>query len=363
MSENLQDKLISAYEYTEYDISYPVIITRREIRQVNGLEKRYLQLHFQKTDNNVKAFKLNVKCYSDFGEEENITDISFQEVDKLNIEFSKVVLLKPNVNKVEVEITQCLLLDNSVVEPKTKQTVNKIFKPFNKEDLEAGKRLLPDANGYPADNGFNWFCACGTLNDGAEPQCKFCKSSKNVVFERVTEEKLQQEKENSKNKKAKEQRYIINGYACFLAFVMFISLCIPVVSDGLYGNLIGFDFLGKHHWSCDGIGVLIKYVLWVYLIVSIIFMGLNVFCIISGKLKSMRVADITAVVCAVFCFIYVVMGFLAGIDSYYDIFPLSFISVIINAPFIALYFIYRKKIDRVMILIHKIFNHQTTNQK
>lgn len=352
MPENSKDILISDYDYTEYDIAYPVIIIRWEVRQVSGLEKRYLQVYFQKISNNVKAFKLNVKCYSDFGEEE-ISDLSVQEIDKQSLEFSKVVPLNPIINKVELNITQCLSLDGSVFDNKEKQTVENIFRPFAKEDREAGERLLSGAAGYPADNGVNWFCACGTLNNGDELVCKSCKNNKNVVFESVTEENLQRENTNAKIKKVKEQRYLVNGYACFLAFIMFITLAIPINNDGWYGKLTGFDFLGEHSWSVDGIGVLIRFVLWAYLIVSIIFIGLNVFSIFNDKFKSLRVANITAVVCAVSCFIYVALGFLSMIDT--GSFPLSFISIIVNAPFLAIFFVYRKKIDRVIAWIHKAF--------
>lgn len=238
MPENIQDKLISDYEYTEYDIAYPVIITRWEIMQVKGLDKRYLQIYFQKISDTVKSFKFNVKCYSDFGEVENITDILLQEIDKKDLEFSKVIPLKSEVSRVEIFITQCLLLDNSMIEPKGKQIVLDTFIPFNDEDLEAAKRLLPTAKGLPIDNVSHWYCACGALYSSDTKRCEKCNKSKKEVFSLIIPETIQEEKVKAENDavvstKAKKKKKITiasiaSGCTAFV-LILFLILWFTVI--------------------------------------------------------------------------------------------------------------------------------------
>lgn len=246
MPENIQDKLISAYDYKEYDIAYPVIITRWKIMQVNGLDKRYLQVYFQKISDTVKAFKFNVKCYSDYGEVENLTDISLQEIDKKDLEFSKVVPLKSEIKKVEINIQQCLLLDNSMVEPKGKQMVVNTFKPFNEEDSEAGKRLLPNAKGYPIDNLSHWYCACGKLNIADSKKCISCKLEKNTVFEKITEENIKQENSFIQNNNAEQ----IRNRRKRKKLITIIS-CVAVVICILVGIFVG-TFAPLQNVTVDG---------------------------------------------------------------------------------------------------------------
>lgn len=260
MPENLQDKLISDYVYKEYDIAYPVIITHWEIMQVNGLDKRYLQVYFQKISDTVKAFKFNVKCYSDFGEVENLSDISLLEVDKIGLEFFKVVPVKAEVNRVEINIQQCLLLDNSIIEPKGKQMVVNTFMPFNKEDLEVGKRLLPNAKGYPIDNVSHWYCACGALHSSNTQMCGKCNKSKKAIFCLITPEKITEERVNQINQeevivKAKKKKKITiasiaSGCTAFILalFLILWFTVIPIPTVKQNGITYSRDSDG-HYWA------------------------------------------------------------------------------------------------------------------
>lgn len=56
MAENLQDEILVFEDCEEFNISYPVTVTRWEIKQVQGLNKQYLQVYFQKLIDSVKAF-------------------------------------------------------------------------------------------------------------------------------------------------------------------------------------------------------------------------------------------------------------------------------------------------------------------
>lgn len=243
MPENIQDKLISAYDYKEYDIAYPVIITRWKIMQVNGLDKRYLQVYFQKISDTVKALKFNVKCYSDIGEVENLTDISFQEIDKNDLEFSKVVPLKSEINKVEVNIIQCLSIDGSAIEKQHKTIVVNTFKPFNEEDSEAGKRLLPNAKGYPIDNVSHWYCACGVLYSSDTKRCEKCNKSKNEIFTLITSENMQEARiKESYDIKKHNDKLKINGVFIFaLGILTLLTLFIPILSVNEV-NVVVFGF-------------------------------------------------------------------------------------------------------------------------
>lgn len=195
MTENLQDEILAFEDCTEYNISCPVIITRWEIKQVLGLSKQYLQVYFQKLDNTVKAFQLNVACYSAFGKEiEKLSDISIQEVDKKGIEFSEVIPLNSDIQRVEFFMCQCLLIDGSIIEKHDKQMVVNTFKPFTEEDRAVAQRLLPSAAGYPMDNVTHWYCVCGKLNVKGRKDCISCGAIKSDIFQHITEENIQKVK-------------------------------------------------------------------------------------------------------------------------------------------------------------------------
>ncbi|MCH5159755.1 MAG: hypothetical protein J1F66_02770 [Clostridiales bacterium] len=232
MPEQIQDEIINFEDFNEYNISYPVIITRWEIKQVRSLNKQYLQVYFQKISDTVKAFKFNVKCYSAFGEVvEDIADVSIQEVNKKNTQFSEIVPLKTEIRKVEINLKQCLLLDDSVVEPKGRQIAINNFKLFDEENAEAGKRLLPSAKGFPVDNLSHWYCACGALHSAEMQECGNCHKSKQEIFTLVTAEKIQEEKltiaeiERKNNQKKKIHSLVLT---C-ITFATIIITLIPTV--------------------------------------------------------------------------------------------------------------------------------------
>ena len=232
MTEQIQDEIINFEDFEEYNISYPMIITRWEIKQVRGFNKQYLEVYFQRISDTVKAFKFNVKCYSAFGEViEEITDISIQEVDKKSVQFSEVVPLKTEIRKVEINLKQCLLLDDSIVEPKGKQMAINNFKPFIEEDSEAGKRLLPSAKGFPVDNVSHWYCACGALHTAEMHKCENCNKTKQEVFALVTAEKIQEEKltiaetERNNSKKRNIQKIVLAG----ITFATILVTLIPLI--------------------------------------------------------------------------------------------------------------------------------------
>lgn len=239
MTEQIQDEIIYFEDFNEYDISYPVIITRWEIRKVHCIDKQYLQVYFQKISDNLRAFNFNVKCYSVFGEVvDEIAEISIDKVDKKNIQFLKVVPLKPETQKVEIYLQQCCLLDNSVIEPKGKQMVVNTFKPFNEEDLEAGKRLLPNAKGYPIDKVSHWYCACGAIHYAESDNCERCNKTKSEIFSLITPNKLQEEKTQiTKIESEKKKKKIVFSsitLATTLFTLIFLNIYQLFIVDGLY---------------------------------------------------------------------------------------------------------------------------------
>ena len=207
MAEDLQDEILEFKEYKEFNISYPVIVTRWEIKQVRGLNKQYLQVYFQKLDNNVKAFQLNINCYSTFGKElERLSNIPIQDIDKKERRFSQVIPLTADTRKVEIFICQCLLVDGSIIEKNERQMVVYTFKPFAEEETVAGKKLLPCSIGYPIDNTTHWYCACGTLNLKDSRKCFACGNEKSKVIQLITKENIQKEKEDIKQKELEKQK-------------------------------------------------------------------------------------------------------------------------------------------------------------
>jgi len=192
MAENLQDEILVFEDCKEFDISYPVTVTRWEIKQVHGLNKLYLQVYFQKLINSVKAFQLNIACYSAFGnEEKTLSGISIQDVDKKGVEFSEVIPLNSDIRKVEVYLSQCLLTDGTTLKVKERRIVENSFVPFEKEDRAAAQRLLPNANGYPLEKGTHWFCACGAVYSSERENCIKCGKSKQEIFSVIVTEKLE----------------------------------------------------------------------------------------------------------------------------------------------------------------------------
>lgn len=115
MPKHLQDKQISAYEYTKYNVAYPIIITRWEIKKVHGIDKRYLQIYFRKIDKDILDFKFSLKYINASGAqtEEHIVN----NVNDKKSEFFEIVPLNSQVNSVEVTILQCSLLDATVLKP------------------------------------------------------------------------------------------------------------------------------------------------------------------------------------------------------------------------------------------------------
>ncbi|MDE6667554.1 MAG: hypothetical protein K2K38_04305 [Clostridia bacterium] len=230
MPEQIQDEIISFEDFNQYDISYPVIITRWEIKQVHGLNKQYLQVYFQKISDNVRVFHFNVKCYSVFGEAvDEITGISIDKVDKKNIQFSEVIPLKSEIRKVEIYLQKCCLLDNSVVAPKGRQMVVNTFKPFNEEDLEAGKRLLPNAKGFPIDNVSHWYCSCGLLYSSDMQKCGKCNKSKKEIFTLLTPESIDEEKlKFNKNYAERKNKKAV------LSTIVFANTLLTLILVGFY---------------------------------------------------------------------------------------------------------------------------------
>lgn len=324
MPEKLQDKLISNYVYKEYDISYPIIITRWEIMQVKGLDKRYLQVYFQKISDTAKAFTFNAKCYSDFGEVENLSDISLQDVDKNSLEFSKVVPLKAEVNRVDINIQQCLLLDNSMVEPKGKQIVVNTFKPFNEEDSEAGKRLLPNAKGLPIDNVSHWYCACGALHSSDAQRCENCNKSKKEIFDLFTFQSIDDEKKQiEKNKsKIKTKKLVL---ACITLGVLILTL-------------IAFSFyvLVDGHNRIYGIWIVLNKTLFILLILT--SLGLVIVNVLGWFLFKdrlfKRIQYATIITCLAINLINSVIGFTIGYD-----FAAFYAPLIMNIPCTVIYFV------------------------
>ncbi len=352
MPENLQDKLISDYVYKEYDIAYPVIITRWEIMQVNGLDKRYLKVYFQKISDTVKAFKFNVKCYSDFGEVENLSDISLLEVDKIDLEFFKVVPLKSEVNRVEINIYQCLLIDNSMVEPKGKQMVVNTFKPFKKDDLETGKRLLPNAKGYPIDNLTHWYCACGTLHSSIMQKCGKCNKSKKEIFSTLTPDRMQEEnakiqKDEQANSKKDKRKIII------LACITFVALLFTMIPNIVYTVLFPKFYIQFGDYSdflqCMTLLIIMSSVLLIANAIGLIFKG-----------KILKIIELIAIIaCLIINIISVVISIEFGVHTvgnykdYGDLLMFCFALSILNVPLAVTYFLCNN--EKVFDKIYKLF--------
>lgn len=239
MAENLQDEILAFGDNKVYDIANPVTVTRWEIKQVSGLNKQYLQVYFQKLVNDIKAFQLNIACYSAFGnEEKTLSGISIQDVDKKGVEFSEVIPLNSDIRKVEVYLSQCLLTDGTTLKVKERRIVENSFVPFEKEDRAAAQSLLPNTKGYPIEKGTHWFCACGAVYSSEHDNCIKCGKSKKEIFTLITSDEVEEEKERfvqqTRANKRKKKKFItvissvISGVVAFLV-ILIIVLCYTVI--------------------------------------------------------------------------------------------------------------------------------------
>lgn len=248
MAENLQDEILVFEDCEEFNISYPVTVTRWEIKQVQGLNKQYLQVYFQKLIDSVKAFQLNIACYSAFGNEEKmLTGISVQDVDKKGVEFSEVIPLDSDVRKVEVYFSQCFLTDGTTLKTKERRRVVNSFVPFNDEDRAAAQSLLPNAKGYPIEKGTHWFCTCGAVYSSEHDNCIKCGKSKKEIFSLVTSDEVEQEKEKKTDelrKKSKVRRKRIK----ILSMVGGILALLSILFGILFSILFPYDSI-----TVDGI--------------------------------------------------------------------------------------------------------------
>ncbi len=317
MEGNLQDEILVFEDYEEYNIAYPVIITRWEIKQVHGLNKQYLQVYFQKLNDNVKAFQLNIACVSAFGKEvERLSDVSIQEVDKKEIEFSSVIPLHGETRRVEIAIGQCLLNDGSIVEKCDKKMITNSFKPFAEEDRTAAQRLLPTAKGYPMDSATHWYCACGALHNAESDSCERCQRSKQEIFLRVTPEKIQEEKnkETSETKIENKKRVFRGILISVLGFISFVTLFFPILQVNEVNIVVhGFN-INKIQLSTNWDAVIFLSIFQLLFSFCTMVAGvLTIFCFSAKTAKKISVGVFSG--CLLIMLIYFVFGFLILKDN------------------------------------------------
>lgn len=261
MEENLQDEILASEDYNEYDISYPVIITRWEIRQIRGLNKRYIQVYFQKLNNTVQALRVNIACLSVFYNDAEVLPCFYiNDVDKKDVEFSEIIPLKVDTRKVEITVYQCLLFDGTIVEKNDSKMAERTFKLFSEENKAAAKRLLPVATGYPVDNDSYWYCTCGKLNLCDKEECIACKTAKNDVFNLITEEnidkeneKIKIESEETKNRKQqqKDKRNKLIALVSVVCLLIVILVCTLTPFGTISVNGVTYRRHGDYYYVYD----------------------------------------------------------------------------------------------------------------
>lgn len=226
MEEKNNDKILTEETLAEYDVAYPVVITRWEIRQVCGLDKKYLKVYFQKISNRTKGIQLDIVYLSATGEEVELTGISIPDVDRRGIEFSWITPVNSETQQVKIDIRQCLLTDDTVIKSDFKIAAEDNFKFFSEEDRAAAEQLLPNAKGYPREYGTHWYCACGKLNAQTNEACIRCKRKKDEVFAAFVDERIH-ERAAKNRKKHKIFAALVGGsfaILCGLALALEVVL-------------------------------------------------------------------------------------------------------------------------------------------
>lgn len=250
MAEFAQDEILTFKHYNEYNMSYPIIIKRWEVRKVNGLNKHYIKVFFQKTNNKAKALKLNIVCLSAFNKQIETLDITVQDIDTKAADFLEVIPINAEVRKVQITIKQCVLTDSSVIETTTKRLVANKFIPFSEEEKDIGASLMTSAKGYPIDNMTHWFCACGALCDKDVDACINCGTTKQEVFSTITENNVKKQQEiiaqqTVTQAAAKKKKIIllssIIGGCISLFLILFLSLWFTLPLKNVTANGMEFE--------------------------------------------------------------------------------------------------------------------------
>ena len=260
------------------------------------------------------------------------------------------------------EATQIGFLINTLKQKPSKKTkLNSIalnsFIPFDEEDKEAGKRLLPYAKGLPVDNGTHWYCACGTLNDEKTDKCSLCENAKETVFEKVTKENLESKKEEIKEqlrieeevrkKREKTLSYKIDKIKNKIKQMDKTSLIL--VGMALGAAIFTRISLRFHMYFDSDTEWLLEYVRVILIIIkaiSIVFIVVEVIGLLFFKEQVRQKAELALIIsCLAINIFYTILGIIVAClarDMNY-----TFFAVIINLPFTVAYFICRKKFSKI----------------
>lgn len=204
MQPNDKEELFSEIEVMEIKGSNPVIIQSAHLYCSADKEKYYLRCNFKSLSKRViSALMIDVLCFDIWGSElPTIQDIQILDLSpQRDEEFTnvrKIPIIDVNTRTVKIKLKRIRFEDGTIEECSGEEIkVPKALpldKYFNSQELTQLYIYATSckAVSVPMQVGDFWMCSCGQINANDEENCIQCKCEKQIVFDALNTEFLEE---------------------------------------------------------------------------------------------------------------------------------------------------------------------------